>query len=131
MQIVHGRPEGAASDQRGATFTGVVHADPVLPSTDGVTINNVFFTPGAHTYWHSHERGQILVVTAGAGWVCSRGSEPQSLKAGDVVWVPPGEQHWHGGRADSWLLHTAISLGVTNWLEEVPEDLVAALADKR
>ena len=30
------------------------------PATDGVTINNVFFAPGARTFWHHHERGQIL-----------------------------------------------------------------------
>ena len=36
--------------------------DPVLPETDGVLINNVFFAPGARTHWHTHDQGQILAV---------------------------------------------------------------------
>lgn len=124
MHIVHGRPGSGVSEARTETFTGAVHADPVLPPTDGVTISNVFFPPGARTYWHSHERGQILLVTAGAGWVCPRDAAPEPLAAGDLVWVPPGEEHWHGGRVDAFLLHTAISLGMTRWLEQVPDQLV-------
>ena len=65
MKIVHGRADGAVTEARGATFTGTVWGDPVLPTTDGTTINSVTFTPGARTFWHHHERGQILVVTAG------------------------------------------------------------------
>lgn len=126
MHIVHGRPDAAVSDVRTQTFTGAVHADPVLPPTDGVAINQIFFPPAARTHWHAHESGQILLVTAGAGWVCSRGSAPEPLAAGDVVWVRPGEEHWHGAREDAFLLHTAISLGVTTWLEQVPEQVVPA-----
>lgn len=115
MKIVHGRPDGASTEERGATFDGTVWADPVLPTTDGVTINSIYFTPGAHTHWHRHERGQILQVTAGSGWVCSEGGAPQRLQAGDVVWVPPGERHWHGASTGSAMAHLAISLGATQW----------------
>lgn len=122
MKIVHGRAEGAVTEARGATFTGTVWGDPVLPTTDGTTINSVTFTPGARTYWHHHERGQILVVTAGTGWVCTRGEAPQPLTVGDVVWVPPGERHWHGAGPDSIMTHLATSLGTTTWLDEVSAD---------
>ena len=47
MKISHARAAGTPSELRGQTFTGDVWADPVLPETEGVTINNVFFTPGA------------------------------------------------------------------------------------
>lgn len=119
MQIVHGRADGARTQQRGETFTGVVWGDPVLPTTDGNTVNSVTFTPGARTYWHHHERGQLLVVTAGTGWVCTHGQTPQRLAVGDVVWVPPGERHWHGAGPGTVLTHLAISLGRTTWLDEV------------
>lgn len=122
MKIVHGRAEGAVTEARSATFTGTVWGDPVLPSTDGTTINSVTFTPGARTFWHHHERGQILVVTAGTGWVCTHGETPQPLTAGDVVWVPPGEQHWHGAGPNSIMTHLATSLGTTTWLHEVSAD---------
>ena len=127
MKISHGRPAGAASEIKSSTFTGTVHADPVMPTSDGVTINNVFFAPGARTYWHTHEVGQILTVVAGEGWVCVDGEEAQRLKVGDVVWIPEGERHWHGATTKSYLLHTAISIGKTSWQEEVnSEDYSAA-----
>jgi quercetin dioxygenase-like cupin family protein len=121
MKIISGRVPGAGSEQRSATFTGEVWADPVLPTTDGTTINNVFFTPGARTHWHRHENGQVLHVTAGGGYVCAQGGEPQPLAVGDTVWIEPGEMHWHGAAPGSYLLHLAISLGTTEWHEPVKD----------
>ncbi|WP_432989384.1 cupin domain-containing protein [Dactylosporangium sp. CA-233914] len=121
MKIVHGRAERVPSEQRG-TVTGEAWFDPILPATDGTTITTVFFAPGARTYWHSHENGQILQVLAGRGLICTDGEQPRTIAAGDVVWVPPGERHWHGAAPDSFLTHTAISLGATHWAEEVAGD---------
>jgi quercetin dioxygenase-like cupin family protein len=128
--IVRGDAPGTDSDKRGPTFTGEVWADPILPGVDGVTIATIFFTPGARTFWHHHEQGQILQVLAGAGFVCSRGEAPQSLHAGDTVWVPPGEEHWHGAAPGSFLTHTAISLGTTRWADEVTAAEYAAASDR-
>ncbi|GAA4551392.1 cupin domain-containing protein [Pseudonocardia xishanensis] len=130
MQIVRGRAAGSAPSQsRTDTFTGTVWADPVLPTTNGNTMNSVTFCPGARTYWHHHTGGQILVVTAGRGWVQSLGEPPQVIRAGDTVWVPPGERHWHGGTADTIMTHLAVSIGPTVWLDEVAEDdYLAALS---
>lgn len=122
MYIVRGRAENSSSEQRSKTFTGVVWMDPVLPTTDGVTINDVFFTPGAHTHWHHHEKGQILQVTHGTGLVCSAGGEAEVLRPGDTVWVPPGEHHWHGANAECSMLHRALSFGTTTWLDPVSEE---------
>ncbi|MEV6634788.1 cupin domain-containing protein [Actinoplanes sp. NPDC051470] len=121
MRIVHGRADGRASERR-ATVTGDVWFDQVLPATDGTTIATVFFAPGARTFWHSHENGQILQVLSGRGLICPDGETPQPIQAGDTVWVPPGERHWHGAAPDSFMSHTAISLGETRWAEEVTGD---------
>jgi len=102
------------------TFTGLVYADPVL-GADGVAVNGVFFAPGARTYWHSHASGQFLYVVAGSGLICTEGGRSQVLTAGDVVWSAPGERHWHGGGPDTTLLHLAVSLGQTTWLQEVSD----------
>jgi quercetin dioxygenase-like cupin family protein len=122
MKVFHGRAEGAVSEQRSATFTGVVYADPIMPTTDTITIANVFFSPGARTYWHTHQQGQILQVSSGRGWICVAGGEPQAIRAGDVVWIPANERHWHGASADSYMVHMATSLGKTMWEEEVSEE---------
>jgi len=123
MKVIHGRTEGNASELRGPNFTGAVWADPVMPTTDGVTINSVFFTPGGRTHWHAHQTGQILQVTSGRGWVCKDGEAPQEIRTGDTVWIAPGERHWHGAAEDSFMSHTAITIGATHWAAPVtPED---------
>ena len=98
MRIATGRVPGAASEQRGPTFTGRVWADPVLGAEDGVMVNNVFFEPKARTHWHTHEVTQVLYVLAGEGWVQVRGGVGGPISAGDTVHIPAGEEHWHGAR---------------------------------
>lgn len=119
MKVFHGRTDEALSELRSSTFTGTVWADPVMPSTANVGINNVFFAPGGRTFWHEHEQGQVLHVTGGRGWVCVEGSEPQQIRAGDVVWIGPHERHWHGASEGSFMIHMAISLGKAQWQEAV------------
>jgi quercetin dioxygenase-like cupin family protein len=121
MKVFHGRQEGAVSEQRSATFSGVVWADPIMPTTDNVTIGHVFFSPGARTYWHHHDIGQVLTVTGGKGWICLAGEAPQVIRQGDVVWIAPMERHWHGAAVDSFMSHIATSLGTTRWAEEVAQ----------
>ncbi len=119
MKVFHGRATDGISELRGGTFSGTVWADPVMPTTDGVTINTVFFAPGGRTYWHQHEYGQVLQVTAGRGWICLAGKEPEVIRQGDVVWIGPHERHWHGASTDSYMVHIATSIGKTAWEEEV------------
>ena len=125
MKVFHGRVAGAMSEQRGPTFTGVVWADPVMTATDGVGINNVFFSPGARTHWHTHEYGQVLNVTAGQGWICKDGEEPQAIRTGDVVWIGPHERHWHGAAEGSYMVHMAISIGAADWQDAVTAERYA------
>jgi quercetin dioxygenase-like cupin family protein len=119
MNISNGRVRGAASERRGPTFTGSVWADPVLRTEHGVIVNTVFFPPLARTHWHRHEWGQILLVTHGRGYVQVREGEGAWIEPGDVVYFPAGEVHWHGAGPEGFLTHTAISLGETEWLDEV------------
>jgi quercetin dioxygenase-like cupin family protein len=122
MNVIKGRAAGKPSENRKTNCTGSVWGDSIMPTTDGVTVNNVFFTPGARTHWHIHEYGQLLQITAGAGWVCAEGEEPQAIRAGDSVWIPPGERHWHGASEDNYMLHVAISIGKTDWQEGVTDE---------
>jgi quercetin dioxygenase-like cupin family protein len=121
MKVIHARTPGKQSEKRSETFTGEVWGDSVMPATDNVLINNVFFAPGGRTHWHKHENGQVLHVLAGSGWVCKEGEKPQQIRTGDVVWIAPGERHWHGGAADSYMIHMAISIGKTEWQDAVTQ----------
>ena len=115
------------SGKPGSQFTGAVYPYLTMAATDGVTINTVTFTPCARTFWHHHEKGQILIVLAGRGLIQAEGGPVRVLRAGDTVWAPPGERHWHGGSGDAFMTHTAISLGATVWGEEVSDEEFAAM----
>jgi quercetin dioxygenase-like cupin family protein len=121
MRLVRAAERAGTAGKTGSQFTGDVYNYLTMPATDGVTINTVTFTPGARTHWHSHSEGQILEVVAGRGLVQSEGGPAVSIGAGDTVWVPPGERHWHGAAPDSFMTHTAISLGPTAWEGPVDE----------
>lgn len=104
------------------TFTGDVYMDKMAGPVDGIMCVHVTFLPGARTYWHSHENGQVLEVKAGSGWVCDKGGVPQRIRVGDIVQCPAGTTHWHGADDGSMLTHLAVSLGKTTWLEEVTSE---------
>src|SRR5688500_14825878 len=92
-------------------FTGAARIemlfDAVNPSeASGGTVT---FEPGARTAWHSHPRGQILIVTDGVGRVQRWGDAIQEIRTGDVVRIPAGEKHWHGATPQASMTHLAIS----------------------
>jgi quercetin dioxygenase-like cupin family protein len=126
MEYVHGRQQGKPSRVGEGTFTGQAMLDAVLADGEGdaavVRVNSVVFGPGGRTYWHSHADGQVLLVGSGRGMVENRDGDRHALHPGDVVWAAPGEEHWHGAAPDSFVTHTAVSLGATQWLEEVSGD---------
>jgi 4-carboxymuconolactone decarboxylase len=106
-------------------FTGSVRIDPLFqakqPSrTSGAYVN---FEPSARSAWHTHPLGQILIVTAGTGWVQQEGGEKQEIKPGDVIWTPPGVKHWHGATATTAMTHIAIQEELNgknvDWMEKV------------
>jgi quercetin dioxygenase-like cupin family protein len=47
----------------------------------------------------------------GEGRVQSRGEAIVRLLAGDTVFTPGGEWHWHGAAPDRYMMHLAISEG--------------------
>jgi quercetin dioxygenase-like cupin family protein len=114
------------------TFSGHALLDPLLDDGDKgeIRVNSVLFQPGGRTFWHSHAGGQILIVTSGSGVVENKDGDRHRLGAGDVVWAPPGEVHWHGAAPESFINHTAISLGLTQWHEEVDQDHYTGLFEE-
>ena len=119
-----------AGGKTGSQFSGDVFNYLTMGATDGVTINTVSFNPGARTFWHSHTNGQVLLVVAGRGLTQSEGGEVIEIATGDTVWIPAGESHWHGATADSFMTHTAISLGPTVWADEVAESHYSSATER-
>ena len=84
---------------------------------------SVTFAPGARTAWHTHPRGQTLIVTSGLGWTQREHGPIEETRPGDVVWFAPNEKHWHGAMLTKAMTHIVIqeALGdkVVDWMEKV------------
>jgi len=92
------------------TFVGTVYVEPLFDANEHrrFSAGEVTFLPGARSNWHTHPHGQTLMITKGTGWTQERGQARQEIKAGDVVWCPPGVEHWHGATATTSVSHIAL-----------------------
>ena len=134
MQIIYAgsRPTRKASSEY---FTGTVWQDPIIEASEPARVRalRVAFEPGARTAWHTHPLGQTLYVISGIGLMGLRNRAPQTINAGDTVWIPPGEEHWHGASATNSMTHIAIQEGlngsVAEWLEKVSDEQYAVKSD--
>ena len=54
------------------------------------------------------------------------GGPIEEIRPGDVVWIPPGEKHWHGAAPATAVTHIAIQErfdGKTvDWMEHVSDE---------
>jgi 4-carboxymuconolactone decarboxylase len=109
-------------------FTGSAQVEMLFEAVDPAHASggSVTFEPGASTAWHSHPRGQILIITAGTGRVQRWGDPIEEIRAGDVVRIPAGQKHWHGASPQASMTHIAISEhrdgSVVQWMEKVSEE---------
>ena len=121
---------GSQASQKGpdTCFTGTVRIDPLHAAGDPARVSCAYvtFEPGARSAWHTHPLGQILVVTAGCGWTQCEGESIVEIRAGDVIWCPPGHKHWHGATPTTAMTHLAIQESLdgkaVNWLEKVTDE---------
>jgi quercetin dioxygenase-like cupin family protein len=115
-------------------FTGAAQVEQLFAAQGarGFSGGVVTFKPGARSRWHTHPRGQILIITAGTGWVQPWGGSVREIKAGDVVWIPPGVKHWHGATASTPMSHVALQEPLkgdaVDWLEPVTDTQYASAA---
>jgi quercetin dioxygenase-like cupin family protein len=106
-----------AAPARPEDFDGVVHRQILHVPDDehGVEVLAVFFEAGGRTRPHIHEVDQTLHVLEGEG-VLATETTRQIIRPGDIVVVPRGVWHWHGGTPTSSMCHLSIKvLGDTNW----------------
>src|SRR5437879_8392368 len=91
-------------------FTGTVRIDPLFQANAPARAAgaSVTFEPAARTAWHTHPLGQTLIVTSGCGWAQREGGPIEEIRPGDVVWLPPGEEHRHGATPSAAQPHSAV-----------------------
>lgn len=86
----------------------------------------VTFEPKARTVWHTHPKGQVLIVIDGLGFYQEKGKPAQPIKKGDVVNIPENTEHWHGASAASKMVHIAI----TNYKDDVQVTWLQPVTDE-
>jgi 4-carboxymuconolactone decarboxylase len=109
-------------------FTGDAQVEMLFEAVEpsDASGGSVTFEPGARTAWHTHPRGQILIVTAGVGRVQRWGDPVEEIRAGDVVRIAAGQKHWHGASPQASMTHIAISErrdgSTVRWMEQVTDE---------
>jgi quercetin dioxygenase-like cupin family protein len=77
---------------------------------DRLDVGMVALSHGGVTGPHAHIGGQVMVVTAGNGFV-ETDSERVELATGDVVIALPGELHTHGALPGKDFSHLTVTTG--------------------
>lgn len=110
-------------------FTGDAFLTPLLPldTTNTFSMGSVYFERDARTHWHTHPRGQVLIVTAGEGLYQQEGKPAQLIRKGDVINIPANVKHWHGASTHSPMTHIA----VTNYVDEKGVDWYEAVTTEQ
>ena len=87
-----------------SAFTGQVRIEMLStpPAPARTSCASVTFEAGARSAWHTHPLGQTLIVTAGCGWTQCEGGSIVEIRAGDVIWYPPGHKHWMALLSCGW-----------------------------
>jgi quercetin dioxygenase-like cupin family protein len=111
------------------SFTGNVYIDPIRDPNEQTKIGaaNVHFSPGAHTAWHTHPKGQTIFVIEGIGLCQHEGGPIEVIRAGDIVYFEPNENHWHGATKNRLMVHIAMQEAddtgnVVEWGKHVTDD---------
>ena len=80
------------------------------------------FEPGARTYWHSHDNGQLLLVEDGRMRTQKKGGPVKELGKGESDYTGATVVHWHGAVPAQALIQINVGFGgETRWLERVTD----------
>src|SRR5215469_9964965 len=88
--ILHSPSRAIAQPKQNPNFTGTV--TPITENSQA-SIAHFRFEAGARTKWHSHERGQIILVEDGVCRSQVKGGPVVELHAGETTYAAPGVVH--------------------------------------
>jgi len=118
----------AWSQTREPTTVGATNPDPANftgrvtgYTTADIRVNRYGFAAGARSHWHTHERGQTLIIEQGVALAQIEGGPVREYRPNDVFYTPPGVRHWHGAAPNEAMRQVSVSFGVTTWHGPVTE----------
>ncbi|MCH8279543.1 MAG: cupin domain-containing protein [Chloroflexi bacterium] len=100
------------AEMTGGLMTGTqVWRQAILQPEDSTNFNFaiVAFDSGSRNKFHKHSGDQILIITEGTGKVATD-NEVLTVREGDVVLIPAGENHWHGAPDDTSMAHITVTV---------------------
>jgi quercetin dioxygenase-like cupin family protein len=99
-------------------FTGKTEA---MDSKD-LSVARRRFEPGARTAWHSHDRGQLLMVEEGRMRAQQRGREIKEFGVGESEYTAANVVHWHGAAPGQALVQLNVGFGGgSKWFDDVSD----------
>jgi quercetin dioxygenase-like cupin family protein len=80
------------------------------------------FEPGARSAWHSHDKGQLLLVEDGRMRAQQKGGPVREFGVGESEYAGPNIVHWHGAAPGQALVQINVGFGgETKWMEKVTD----------
>jgi len=108
MKVVNISEVSAGDANANPIFRGKVSVQNIIgENNDELRVIVVNFSPGAVNVFHTHTFDQVLYVTGGRGIVATE-DEEAVVTPGTIIFIPAGENHWHGATGDSAFSHIAI-----------------------
>jgi quercetin dioxygenase-like cupin family protein len=87
-----------------------------------LTVARRHFDAGARTYWHSHDRGQLLMVEDGRMRLQRKGQPMKEIGVGESDYTGPNVVHWHGATPDRPATQINVGFGgEAKWFEAVSD----------
>lgn len=99
----------AAKPATDPIFVGPVAIQEIVndAAAELLRVTAVTFEDGAENRPHRHTTDQVLIVTAGDGFLATD-DERLPLAPGDVALIAAGTRHWHGAAPGSSFTHLSI-----------------------
>jgi quercetin dioxygenase-like cupin family protein len=109
-------------------FSGNAYLTPLVAKDKNheFSAGSVSFEPKARTNWHTHPKGQVLLVIEGEGYYQEKNQPARWIKKGDVVNIPENVEHWHGASSNRKMTHIAI----TNYKDDVQVTWLQPVTDE-
>jgi quercetin dioxygenase-like cupin family protein len=102
-------PEGDPMVAKGPVYIRRLSDDKIWEGTGALLVT---FNPGSKLSFHTHSSEQVLFVTEGKGILATRDKE-YVVTPGMIIFIPAGEDHYHGATEDSSFTHLAFYKGET------------------
>jgi len=97
-------------ERTGGIFEGTVSIRPLVNESVGakdLKLDIVTFPPGVRNKFHTHTYDQVLYILSGKGVVATH-KEEHVVEHGMLIFIPAGEEHWHGATHASSFSHISI-----------------------